>query len=309
MTVQSLELATPTLSREAPSIDLVTNETIQPLLPTATTWAWCHNLTSTMSNRHLIALLRASADSHTMWPLDRSEAATVVLHHSSNWRQTCNKRRQRLSSSQERAHKTPTKCRPATRESLRPFTSIQSQTTITRSRGRMLCKNRQQKSCSSSNLLMPLPPCQPRARNYVSNKSNNKRVIRSQAPGNSLWTHLPLEVYLMVTHWQFNLSKVPCTLNLLRSCTHSILKTYRWDTLETHTEILSYHLCLLCAHACRTWVRPTELQAHLEVSHLMLALWFHQPKEGQTMLSKILLEEPMPIKVRERPLEVTITRL
>ena len=39
MTVQSLELATPTLSREAPSIDLVTNETIQPLLPTATTWA------------------------------------------------------------------------------------------------------------------------------------------------------------------------------------------------------------------------------------------------------------------------------
>ena len=39
MMVQSLGLATLTLSREAPSIALDTNATIRLLLPTATTWA------------------------------------------------------------------------------------------------------------------------------------------------------------------------------------------------------------------------------------------------------------------------------
>ena len=168
--LQSMVQATRTLSRETLSTAMDTNATIQLLLPTATTWAWCHNLTFTMSIHLSIVLLRASADSHTLWPLDRFAAATKVLHHTSNRRLISNKSRPRLSSSQERAHKTPKNSRSATRESLRPFTSIRSPTTITRSRERMLCKNRQQKSCSDSKLLTLLPPNQLRAKRRAISK-------------------------------------------------------------------------------------------------------------------------------------------
>ena len=146
-----------------------------------------------MSIRLSIDLLRASVDSHVVSPLDPSAAATRVLLHNSNRRPICNKRRQRLSNIQERAHKTaktPKNSKWAastTRESLRPFTSIRSPTTITKSRGRTLYRNRQQKICSDSNLQTPPPPCQPRARNFVHSKHNHSRlVIRSPAPGNSL---------------------------------------------------------------------------------------------------------------------------
>ena len=113
----------------------------------------------------------------------------------------------------------------------------------------------------------------------------------------------------MVTHWQFSLSMVQCTLSPLPTCTRSTLKTYQWATLVTHKKTLTCHLCLLRAHACRTWVRPTEPQAPLEASHLTLASWFHHLKEGQALLSTILLPEPALRLVLEDPLEVISTRL
>ena len=113
----------------------------------------------------------------------------------------------------------------------------------------------------------------------------------------------------MAIHWQFNLSMVQYSLNLLRTCTHSILTTYQWVPLETHIETLTCHLCLLRALVCRTWEHPTERQVPLVVSHLTLASWFHLLKEGQALLSKILLVEPTPLQVLEDPLEATSTRL